>query len=64
MRKLAIAALIAAGTLTTTATANAADPILGPCATVSELFETANIQMEPTHPAVGAAYQTVCRVTG
>ena len=64
MRKLAIVVLIAAGTLATSATANAADPIVGPCAKVSELFETANVDAPPTHPAVGTAYRTVCAVTG
>jgi hypothetical protein len=70
MRKLMIAAVAVAvaGLVAASApSANAAE-IKGPCETVAELFETANIQVEPLPgPAgyvVGTAYQTVCSVTG
>ena len=65
MRRLAIATLIAAGLAGASApSANAADPIVQPCASVSEMFEDANVQAPPTHPAVGTVYRAVCKVTG
>ena len=65
MRKLAVAALLAAGITSASASpANAADPIVQPCASVSEMFEDANVQMPPTHPAAGTAYRAVCKITG
>ena len=65
MRKLGIAIVLAAGTAGAFApSAGAADPIVGPCQSISEMFETANVQMPPTHPVVGTVYQAVCKVTG
>jgi hypothetical protein len=63
MKKIAIAALIAAGALTATAPADASTP-LGVCASVAEMFETANVQAPPTPPEVGTVYRAVCKVTG
>jgi hypothetical protein len=71
MKKLGIAALLAAGVLGVGApSAMAGGPDLGdgPCATVSEMFETANVHVdplpEPLGSVAGTAVQRVCRVAG
>jgi hypothetical protein len=64
MKKLAITALVAAGMLTAAVPAADASTPVGVCASVSELFETANVQAPPTPPAVGTVYRAVCKVTG
>ena len=64
MRRLAVAALVVAAGLAGAPAADAADPIVQPCASVSEMFETANVEMPPTHPLAGTAYRAVCKVTG
>jgi hypothetical protein len=65
MKKLGIAALVVAGVMGGTAPmANADGPTAAPCQRVSDLFATANVQMEPLPAPVGQAYSTVCKVTG
>ena len=70
MRKLGIAAVLAAGMLGVGATGASAGPpeIPGPCAQMTDMFTTANIQMEPLPEPLGTvagtAYTTVCGVTG
>jgi hypothetical protein len=69
MKRVGIAAVAAAGLLLGAAPVAQADgPIVGPCATVAELFETAKVHMEPLPEPLGSttgtAVRKVCRVTG
>ena len=72
MKRLGIAALAAAsvfGVSAGSASASEGPPeVVAVCASISELFETANVQMdplpEPLGSTAGAVYGAVCRVTG
>ena len=69
MKKLGIAAVIAAGALGVSAPgASAGGPGVQPCADVNALFETANVQVEPLPEPVGSTagtvVRTVCGITG
>ena len=69
MKKLGIVAALAAGVMGAAAPAAiAGGPEVAPCATVSELFETANVQVEPLPEPLGSTagtvYRTTCSITG
>ena len=65
MKKLGIAALVAASIVGATAqSASAAAQIEGPCTTQRALFEKYNIQIDMYSPEISWAYTTVCGVTG
>lgn len=71
MKKLGIAALVAAAALVGAPVASAGGPDLagfGPCATVAEQFEDANVQVEPLPEPLGSTAgtvgRTVCGITG
>ena len=65
MKKLGIAALVAASLVGASAqSASASEPIGGPCATQRDLFDKYNIQIDMYAPAVSWAYTQVCNVTG
>ena len=74
MRRLAIAAVVVAGALSGAPAASAGGPDLGtaPCADVQNLFAMMYIYVQPlpepvgsvVYPVAGAAYRTVCGITG
>ena len=64
MRKLGIAALMAASVIGGSAQSASAAEAPGPCERQQELFEKYNIQLNMDAPLVGEAYNAVCDRTG
>jgi hypothetical protein len=64
MRKLMIAAVVAAATSATAPSAQAYDRPPGPCEVVATTFETANVQWDDVSPEAGAVWYAFCSVNG